>query len=93
MAAFIQSQKDLAEQSTRQNENQAIFQAQMLEVVQKVGQPQSKEYDLNELFEKFRKGFHQSSMALRTLLLQMSGLFRWRRSTKFSSVQVFSKCS
>ena len=57
MAAFIQSQKDLAEQSTKKNENQAVFQVQMLEVVQKVGQPQVKEYDLNELVEKFRKRF------------------------------------
>ena len=57
MASFIQSQKDLAEQSTKQNENQAVFQTQMLEVVQKVGQPQAKEYDLNELVEKFRKRF------------------------------------
>ena len=29
----------------------------MLEVVQKVGQPRAKEYDLNELVEKFRKRF------------------------------------
>ena len=29
----------------------------MLEVVQKVGRPQVKEYDLNELVEKFRKRF------------------------------------
>ncbi|XXG80001.1 hypothetical protein AAC387_Pa09g0960 [Persea americana] len=29
----------------------------MLEIVQKVGQPQAKEYDLNELVEKFRKRF------------------------------------
>ena len=57
MAAFIQSQKDFAEQSTKQNEKQVVFQAQMLEVVQKVGQPQAKEYDLNELVEKFRKRF------------------------------------
>ena len=57
MAAFIQSQRDLTEQSTRQKESQAVFQAQILEVVQKVGQPQAKEYDLNELVEKFRKRF------------------------------------
>ena len=47
----------MAEQSHKQNEDQAVFQAQMLEVVQKVGQPQAKEYDLNELVEKFRKRF------------------------------------
>ena len=29
----------------------------MLEVVQKVGQPQAKEYNLNKLVEKFRKWF------------------------------------
>ena len=57
MAAFILSQKDLAEQSTKQNASQALFQAQMLEVVQKAGQPQAKEYDLNELVEKFGKRF------------------------------------
>ena len=57
MEASIQSRKDLAEHSTKQNESRAIFQAQMLEVVQKVGQPQAKEYDLNELVEKFRKRF------------------------------------
>ena len=57
MGAFIQSQKDVAEQSTKQNESQAVFQAQMLEVVQKVRQPQAKEYNLNKLVEKFGKRF------------------------------------
>lgn len=55
--AFLQSQKDLAIQNNKQTENQAIFQAQMLEVVQKVSQLQAKEQDLNDLVESLRKRF------------------------------------
>ena len=40
-----------------QIENQDAFQAQMLEVVQKVSRLRAKEHDLNELVEKFRKRF------------------------------------
>ena len=94
MAAFIQSQKDLAKQSTRQNENQAVFQAQMLEVVQKVGQPQAKEYDLNELVEKFRKRFPPEFHGIEDptvadeWVVQMEKIYEVFKCTGFQQVQL-----
>ena len=65
----------------------------MLEVVQKVGQPHAKEYDLNELVEKFRKRFPPEFHGIEDPALADEWLSRWRRSMKSSSARVFSKCS
>ena len=41
----------------KQREDQVAFQAQMIEVMQKVSEPRAKERNLNDLVEKFMKRF------------------------------------
>ena len=57
MNAYLKSQNAQAERDAKKNDNQVVFQAQMLEVVQKASQPQVKERDLNDLVENLRKRF------------------------------------
>ena len=53
--AYLQSQTVQTERDRKQREDQIAFQAQMVEVMQKVSEPRAKERDLNDLVEKFMK--------------------------------------